>query len=399
MSDSNMDETSEQTHGRKIEPAAWGRGRKDKSRDVVANMEVRFAKVELAMADTGERLDLIEQGMKKEASRVEVPKPQGFSGKWDAKELDNFLWHMERYFEAIVLTNETTKVRTTTLYLIGTTTLWWSWRFANMKKDICTIEMWEDFKRKIKKQFYLEDVAYLARKNMRCLKHTCSLHNYVKEFSSLMLEIPNMTEEELLFNFMDNLGETPPKLSLWRIATPRVGETRFQGTTMLLEWDQARRLTFREGRCKAIRKEFTPKIKFFMCDGPHWARDCLKRKTLNAMIEEMEQEDEAHMSSMKLLGALQVNLKLGAPKSSLSRVQAGKLGTCECLEKFLETYREVSRKGNDEDVNIIGGGECHKMLQMTLPMGLYRKWEASRDPWRHLHLATKWKSMEAFREG
>ena len=39
------------------------------------------------------------------------------------------------------------------------------------------------------------------------------------------------------------------------------------------------------------------------------------------MIEEMEQEDEAHMSSMKLLGALQVNLKLGAPKSSLSRVQ------------------------------------------------------------------------------
>ena len=32
------------------------------------------------------------------ASRVEVPKPQRFSGKWDAKELDNFLWHMERYF-------------------------------------------------------------------------------------------------------------------------------------------------------------------------------------------------------------------------------------------------------------------------------------------------------------
>ena len=47
----------------------------------------------------------------------------------------------------------------------------------------------------------------------------------------------------------------------------------------------------------------------------------------------------------------------------------------------------------------IGGGECHKMLQMTLPMVLYRRWEASRDPWRHLHLATKWKSMEAFGEG
>ena len=41
-----------------------------------------------------------------EASRVEVLKPQGFSGKRDAKELDNFLWHMEQYFEAIALTNE-----------------------------------------------------------------------------------------------------------------------------------------------------------------------------------------------------------------------------------------------------------------------------------------------------
>ncbi|RVW58514.1 hypothetical protein CK203_110371 [Vitis vinifera] len=114
-----------------------------------------------------------------EASKVEVPKPHEFSGKWDAKELDNFLWHMERYFER--------------------------WRFADMEKGICTIETWEDFKREIKRQFYHEDVAYLARKNMRRLKHTGSIRDYVKEFSSLMLEIPNMTEEELLFNFMDNL--------------------------------------------------------------------------------------------------------------------------------------------------------------------------------------------------
>ena len=40
-----------------------------------------------------------------EASRVEVPKPQGFSGKQDVKELDNFLWHIERYFKAIALTD------------------------------------------------------------------------------------------------------------------------------------------------------------------------------------------------------------------------------------------------------------------------------------------------------
>ncbi|RVW81733.1 hypothetical protein CK203_049489 [Vitis vinifera] len=54
----------------------------------------------------------------------------------------------------------------------------------------------------------------------------------------------------------------------------------------------------REGRGKEEMKKFTPKIKCFLCDGPHWAQDCPKRKVLSAMIEEIEQEHEAHMSSM-----------------------------------------------------------------------------------------------------
>ena len=60
-----------------------------------------------------------------EAPRVEVPKPYTFSGKRDAKELDNYLWHMERYFEALALTDEATKVYIATLYLTDSATLWW----------------------------------------------------------------------------------------------------------------------------------------------------------------------------------------------------------------------------------------------------------------------------------
>ena len=65
MSGSNVEETSEQTRGREMENTARGRGKKDKSRDALANMEARLAKVELAMADTREGVDLIEQGMEK----------------------------------------------------------------------------------------------------------------------------------------------------------------------------------------------------------------------------------------------------------------------------------------------------------------------------------------------
>ena len=65
MLGSNMEETCERTHGKETEPVTRGRGKKDKSRDAIANMEARLAKVELAMADTWEGLDLIEQSMEK----------------------------------------------------------------------------------------------------------------------------------------------------------------------------------------------------------------------------------------------------------------------------------------------------------------------------------------------
>ncbi|KAJ9689560.1 hypothetical protein PVL29_014977 [Vitis rotundifolia] len=482
MSGSNMDETSEQTRGRETEPTARGRGRKDKSRDAISNIEARLAKVELAMADTREGVDLIEQGMEKSledlrdqiqdlregmlssqvqpvsheefrsfqdkvmsmfasvesrmealaarmdardqeirqelaiykavvsarvmatqgASKVEVPKPQGFSGKRDAKELDNFLWHMERYFEAIALTDEAAKVRTATLYLTDTATLWWRRRFADMEKGICIIETWEDFKREIKRQFYPEDVAYLARKNMRHLKHTGSIRDYVKEFSSLMLEIPNMTEEELLFNFMDNLqGWAEQELrrrGVQDLATAMaVAESLTdykRGDSSKVEsledshttggGDEASRDHYaprmgsgktpnvREGKGKAERKEFTPKIKCFLCDGPHWARDCPKRKALSAMIEEMEQEDEAHMGSMQLLGALQFNPKPSTPKTSLlSGVQVKEVKGERA--EVARTHMEAVTKGK---VNSMGKRKQHSKHQKRT--GLHPS-EASRE--------------------
>ena len=203
-----------------------------------------------------------------------------------------------------------------------------------MEKGICTIETSGDFKREIKRQFYPEDVAYLARKNMRRLKHTSSIRYYVKEFSSLMLEIPNMTENEFLFNFMDNLqGWAEQELrcrgvqdlvNAMAVAESLTDYKRedsskveslkdshaMGGGDKVLRDHNAPRMGLGktpnvwERRSKTKMKEFMPKIKCFLCDGPHWARDYPKRKTLSAIIEERKQEDEEHMGSIQLLGAL-----------------------------------------------------------------------------------------------
>ena len=40
---------------------------------------------------------------------------------------------------------------------------------------------------------------------MKHPKHTGSIREYVKELPALILEIPNVDKEDILFNFMDNL--------------------------------------------------------------------------------------------------------------------------------------------------------------------------------------------------
>ncbi|KAL6331206.1 hypothetical protein AAG906_009634 [Vitis piasezkii] len=205
-----------------------------------------------------------------EAPRVEVPKPHTFNGKRDAKELDNFLWHMEHYFEAIALTDEATK-------------------------------------------------------NIKHLKHMCSIHEDVKEFSTLILEIPNMSEEELLFNFMDNL-QSLAEQELRRRGVQDLAMTMAVVDNHAKGGDKGSRgypskegssrgPSGKDGKGKDKWKEFTPRTNCFLCDGPHWAWDCPKRKALNSMIEEKEKEDNAHVGSLQLLNTLKAKLVPTTPQS------------------------------------------------------------------------------------
>ncbi|KAL5809703.1 hypothetical protein ACOSQ3_030394 [Xanthoceras sorbifolium] len=66
----------------------------------------------------------ISSGAFQGAPKKEIPKPKEFDGKRDAKEVDNFIWHMERYFEAVRITDDKEQIQTATLYLADTATLW-----------------------------------------------------------------------------------------------------------------------------------------------------------------------------------------------------------------------------------------------------------------------------------
>lgn len=138
--------------------------------------------------------------------RVDSPKSKKFDGKRDVKELDNYLWQMEHYFEALNMQNEHIKVRTTSLYLTNLTCTWWRCKDSAIKKHTCTINTWKEFKHELKRQIYPKNVTLNAQKRMKELKHTSSIHIYIEEFFALMLQIINMIEEDLFFNFIDGLN-------------------------------------------------------------------------------------------------------------------------------------------------------------------------------------------------
>ena len=89
------------------------------------------------------------------------------------------------------------------MYFLGDAKIWWRTRLEG-DAESCRpqISTWETLKRELKEP---TNVAWLARESLRSLKQMRTMQDYVKEFSSIMLDIKNMSEEDKLFNFVYGL--------------------------------------------------------------------------------------------------------------------------------------------------------------------------------------------------
>ncbi|KAK3218184.1 hypothetical protein Dsin_012154 [Dipteronia sinensis] len=88
----------------------------------------------------------------------------------------------------------------------GCLLIYWRTRLADdLSAGRPKIDTWEVLKKELKDQFLPCNTSWLARESLKKLKQTDSMREYVKGFSSLMLDIQNMSEEDKLFNFMSGL--------------------------------------------------------------------------------------------------------------------------------------------------------------------------------------------------
>ncbi|XP_065632783.1 uncharacterized protein LOC136068889 isoform X1 [Quercus suber] len=246
-------------------------------------------------------------------------------------------------------------VTITSMYLSGDAKLWWRTRVEDdADAGRGKIDWWEALKKELKDQFLPTNTAWVARDALKKLKQMGTVREYVKTFSSLMLDIKNMSEEDKLFNFMSGL-QPWAQLELKRQAM-RDLPSAMSAANALVDYkfskpsgeeekrkskDKGRDKQKKDGKKKDKQKKTwgnknkgesstsqpskeQPKLNAssFICNGPHHARDYLKREKLNAMVAkdgsgQSDEEVPSRVNPLQLLNALCA----GGTSKGLSYVQ------------------------------------------------------------------------------
>ena len=84
--------------------------------------------------------------------------------------------------------------------------VWWRTKYLEIQEGKCRINTWEELKQEWKVHFYPENVDYMMRWKLRELRQTRFVQDYVKKFTTIMLDIRDMTKKDKLFAFLDGLS-------------------------------------------------------------------------------------------------------------------------------------------------------------------------------------------------
>ncbi|GJW95402.1 ATP-binding cassette subfamily C member 8 [Tanacetum coccineum] len=240
--------------------------------------------------------------------KIDVPKTSPFVGKREAMAVDDFLWEMEQYLDGV-------KMRGT-----------------------ATINTWAEFVVDFKKQFYLENSKNEAKSQLRKFTQFGTIREYVKEFTTHVLEIPELSDQDSLFYFLDGL-QGWAKMELERRRVQDLS-TAIAHAEALIDFStrresskpKDRKVNQEKGRGEKnaqpkvdpARKPPTKKDKnlkmsyksggCFICDRPHRARDCPKKTSLDGLSAYGDEEasDGGSMGSIRILNAIKA--KMDVPK-------------------------------------------------------------------------------------
>ena len=264
MAGSHVEEGGEQVRGKDSGPST--RGRKDKSRDAISSLEGRFVRLELGVADTKKGMDFLEQSMEKavEDLKVQIQDLQeGMqSSSIHAVSHEEFVTFQDRVLSML----------------------------ASLKSRV---EVLTKHKEKLRQEVAIYKTALLARvmvthKAPRVevpKPHTFSgQQDAMAVAESLMDYKESMSSNDEGSRVSHSSGggeEVSPRGSEDDYSTDR-GEEVPRSTA---RHGKGKVSYTRKDKGKRKQRESTPKLKCFLCDGPHLTRECPKRKAFSTLID------------------------------------------------------------------------------------------------------------------
>ncbi|CAN6570108.1 unnamed protein product [Malus baccata var. baccata] len=254
-------------------------------------------------------------------------KPKSYNGKREAKELDTFVWNVERYFKYLKLEDDESKISTATMFLADNALMWWRRRSMEIEQGTFSLTTWDEFKKDLMLHFYPQNAKYEAKEKLRWLKQTGSVKDYVNTFVSLLFEVPNMLEEDKLMYFMSGL-QNWAKLELQRRHVQTLSDA-IAAAESLIEFKSSHqgdsKSTGKKGNHERSGGEHKPKDKaetskpkekkadkHDKSKGKSWQPNyCPQKKALKAMAfkeDKAEESNDASMGCIRLLNAIQTTL-------------------------------------------------------------------------------------------
>ncbi|KAE8649392.1 hypothetical protein Csa_011844 [Cucumis sativus] len=141
-----------------------------------------------------------------------------------------------------------------------------------------------------------------ARGKLRRLRQTRSILEYVKEFTTLMLEIDDILgKTELDRRNVQNLDDAIvaiETLTNYRSKEKRInengGEVSESRREHVHKTRKSHKVSGRHGKATEVRKgtSFKTPSTCFLCNGPHWATDCPQKKMLSALVAKIHEGEE-----------------------------------------------------------------------------------------------------------
>ncbi|XP_050946731.1 uncharacterized protein LOC127151304 [Cucumis melo] len=102
-------------------------------------------------------------------SNIKVPKPDVYNGVRNATVVDNFLFGLERYFVALGVHDDETRINHAPIFLRDAAQLWWRRKYADQGEN--ALHSWEQFKTELRKRFVPHNAETESRCKLRRLRH------------------------------------------------------------------------------------------------------------------------------------------------------------------------------------------------------------------------------------